>query len=198
MKKIVKAAGIALLGLMLLTGCDMLAPTPSEGPGGEGNEPTPLEVVIEKYSHLGEAKTIEREIEIVRGALTQYESRKHYEKSGETYTVSGTERTLNGLDAESAYTEKTVSETLPAGTFEVRLNLSSVYFQDFTVENGTLVAVVWNGNAEAVFGIREDLPAPVYDLTLTVVTDENHVTKIGTTYGTSNNSSVTISLAFTY
>ena len=197
MKKILKAAGIALLGLMLLTGCDMLAPTSPEGTGGEGNEPTPLEVVIEKYSHLGEAKVIEREIEIVRGALTQYESRKHYEKSGETYTVSGTERTLNGLDAESAYTEKTVSETLPAGTFEVRLNLSSVYFQDYEIKDGTLEAVVWNGNAEAVFGIR-DLSAPVYDLTLTVVTDENHVTKIGTTYGTSNNSLVTVSLTFTY
>lgn len=197
MKKLLTIVIIMLFGLLAFTGCEMLTARPEE-PGGNVNEPTPLEKVIEKYGHIDEATIIDHEIKIVRGALIQYESKKHYEKQESEYAVSGTVRTLNELDAESAYTEQTVSETLPAGTFEVTLNLSSVYFQDFEVEDGTLKAIVWNGNADAVFGIREDLPAPIYNLSLTIETDETHVTRIGVEYGTTNNSTVTINIVFKY
>ena len=198
MKKFAFIMMSIILGLFVLSGCDMLSSGRSEGAGSEDHEPTPLEKVTEKYGRVGEATAIEREIEIVRGALTQYESLKRYEKQDGAYAVSGTERTLNGLDGETAYTERAISETLPAGAFEVKLNLSSVYFQDFEIENGTLQAVVWNGNAEAVFGIREDLPAPIYNLALTMETDETHVTRIEIAYGTTNNSTVTICIKFTY
>lgn len=203
-KKIVALLLAALCGLFLLTACEdtLVDPEPDLPPvgGDEEKEPTIeelVELVAEKYEKIAEAKEIDRSIEIKHGALTQYESKKNYKKEGNVYTVTGTVKELNSLDAEEPYTTTTVSETAEAGTFTSSLNLNASYFTAFDVKDGVFTGEVSDGYFASVLGIGETLPAPVHSMTLKIATDETHVGEIAIAYSSAA-SDVAITLTFVY
>ncbi len=205
-KKLIAGTVSVLMSMVLLTGCDMLAPNGNIGDnGGETGDPagkTALEVVEEKYARLGEAQTIEQTIGIVQDTLTQYESEKTYTKAGSGYRVTGSIKRLNSLasGASEAYTTETVETTLKAGEFAVKLELDELYFSTApTYENGVMEVTVSDNSVETVFGLVEELPltARPHGLKLKIATDDKHVTWMEIAY-TSKSSAVSIALRFGY
>lgn len=205
MKKILLAIAAVLMCMGLLTGCAMLSPDLNlgggpEGPGGTVTEKTPLEIVAEKYGKLSEATVIAQNIGISQGSLVQFSSEKTFTKRGSGYQVSGKEIRLNSLASgeEEPYTETPIEETVKEGQFSVRLVLDELYFSTAPVfQDGVMEAGVSDGSVRTVFGISEDLPAPVHGMTLKIATDETHVTGMEIAYGTGS-STVNIVLKFTY
>ena len=205
MKKIAVIMMGMMLSLMLLAGCDMLAPGGNiggteSGGSGETAEKTPLESVEEKYGKLSEAKEIVQTIDVAHGELTQYASEKTYTKAGSGYRVTGSERRLNMLSSgkTEAYTETPIETTVKAGTFSVRLDLDELYFSTAPVfEGGTMEVGISDSSVETVFGIGEELSAPVHGLRLKIVTDETHVTGMQIAYSSGSNE-VEIALRFGY
>lgn len=202
MKKLFIAMMAGALGMLLLAGCDTNTLQGVEpGPGPDDTpapaEPTAVEIVEEKYGKLGEATSVGQSIEILGGTLVQYESQKTYTKDGDAYKVTGTVKKLNALTAETPYSETTVNETVSAGKFEGTLDFDPSYYSAVKVENGVFEGQVNDGSVVEAFGLEETLPAPVHGVTLTIATDETHVTSIGITYA-SGASAVTILLTFTY
>lgn len=203
MKKFALAFVSILMCLALFTGCDMLKPPKPVVDSGDGEGPAQTEIaqIAEKYDKIGEAATIVQEIGIARDGFVQFESAKTFTKNGQSYAVKGTERRLNALSSgkTEAYTETEIEETVASGAFEGKLELNELYFSSLKpVENGILEAVVADNSVEAVFGIDHALTAPVHGLALKIVTNETHVTDMDITYATSNGSTVTITLKFTY
>ena len=200
MKKFALMMISILLGLTVLSGCAMLAPGGDlggpEGPGDQTDEKTPLELIQEKYEKLGEAATIVQTIDITQDGEVQYESDKTYTKAGSGYRVTGTVKQLNLLSS-GPYTETAIETTLKAGEFTPQLELDELYFTNSKVENGTLEATVMDSSVETVLGLKEDLPAAVHGLVLTIVTDAAHVTDMGIRYA-SGESEIVIKLTFTY
>lgn len=202
-KKIIALLLAALCGLFLLTACEdtLVDPEPDLPPPDDVvDEPTLedlVELVGDKYEKIAEATEIASKIEIKHGALTQYESNKSYKKEGSTYAVTGTVKTLNGLDAAEAYTTAEVNETVQAGTFVSALNLNASYFTALDVKDGVFVGEVNDSYYASVLGIGETLPAPVHGMTLRIGTDDTHVEEIAISY-VSGSSDVSIVLTFAY
>lgn len=205
MRKLFMVIASVLLCIGLFAGCNMLDPNGDLGgsSGTEGETPAdriPLEIVIEKYNKLSDAQEIEQKIDISQGELVQFESEKTYTLTGDEYRLTGKEKRLNSLasEKEGPYTETTVDKTVKKGTFSIKLDLNELYFSTAPVfENGILEIGISDNSVEAVFGISEDLPAPVHGMTLKITTDEEHVTGIDMTYG-SGSSTVNITLKFKY
>ncbi len=197
MKKLFVTLVAAMTCLFLFAGCDTLQTGPDDNGNNNGGDVVTVETVAEKYGKLGEAISFVQEIEIKGGTLLQFESRKTYTKTSDGYTVKGTEKKLNDLSASEAYTTVTVDETAKAGDFETKLRFDETYYSSLKVENGVLKGDVLDEYAETVLGIGEDLPAAVHGMTLSLATDDTHVTRIEISYA-SGSSSVGIVLTFTY
>lgn len=197
MKKLGIVFVTMLMCLAILTGCATLLPFgPDEGEG-EGGGKTPVEEVAEKVLKIVEASTIEQEIEIGNGSVTQFEQTKKFEKEGSVYKMEGHEKKLNKVTAEKAYAERDLSGEVKADASKIKLKLQEVYFSQVKVEEGKLEGQVKEGSVEALFGLTESLKTPVHGLTLSISTDATHVTALEVSYMASE-STVKISMQFGY
>lgn len=198
MKKILLALSVLIACIGIFVGCDTLTPSDQQ-PTGPDSEPTvsPLAAIEACYAKIGEAESIAQTITITGGKVTQYESSKTFTKEGGSYRVEGTVKRLNDLTADTAYTETTVSETVAAGEFDVRVKFDELYYSGWEVKDNTLTATVNDNSVKLALGITGDLPAPVHNMQLTVATDGTHVKSIGIGYA-SGSSTVAIALTFTY
>ena len=196
MKKIFALILAVLSCLFLFAACDEKTEEPPKEEEKQ-EEPVTVQTYAEKYAKTGEAAKIEQKIGIESGSLTQFESEKTYTKMGDGYTVKGTEKKLNGLDAEEAYTETAIDTTVKAGTFEATLKFDETYYTGLTVEDTQLKGTIKDDKVKDALSLSGTLPATPHSVALTVAADEAHITKIEISYvsGTSN---VTISLTFTY
>ena len=211
-KKIAFIIATLAMGLAVLTGCSTLnsgTTAPGGDGGSEGTNKTDIELVEEMYEKLSDAKKIEQEIKIVAGELSQYESSKTFNRTGDQYEMTGTVKKLNSLEVggTEAYTETEVSETLSAKEFVPTLKLDKDYFTAAPVYKGrVLTGTVKDENVMDVFSIQENFPAKATPrgMTLTVTTNAIHVTEIKVTYTSHDataqtpDSNVTITLKFTY
>lgn len=201
MKKILAMMLAVLSCLLLFAGCgETKDPDKDNGKdddGGKQEETVTVETYAAMYAKTGEATAVGQTIVIMNGSLTQYESEKTYTKTGDGYTVKGTEKKLNGLDADTAYTETAIDTTVAAGTFEATLKLDESYYTGLTVTETELKATVKDGHVKDALSLSGELPATPYEVKLTMTADGTHITAIGIAY-VSGSSNVSISLTFTY
>ena len=201
MKKVVIAAIATVMCMGLMAGCATLLPTlpggEGEGGGGGGKPATALEGFEEKYEKIAEAKVIAQSITVTltESGLLQYSREKTYEKAGSGYAVETKEKRINDLDADTAYTETELSETVMGrADIELNLRLDELYLKDLEIDETayTLEAEVREGSAESMLR-----PAPVHGMHLGMTADAAHLEALTLTYATGN-SDVVIVLTFTY
>lgn len=189
-KLVLLTAAIALLiiATAILCACD-----PNE------EKLTGIDLVRYQYSEIASAKTIKQTIEIKSGEITQFESDKTYTATAEGYTVTGSEKKLNGLDASEPFTETPIAETLQkAAGATPTLNLDAKYFeQGYRLTDTELTANVKPENIKNVFAVSNDFVAPTDNLILHMNISGGHVVAVTISY-TANESNVTISLTMTY
>ena len=203
MKKFV--IGLAMIGMCMamLTGCSPLAPEKGDDTPDTPEEKTGLQLVAEMCEKLPEAKQIVQTIYVRPSggtSLVQYESKKTFTKGTDSYSVTGTEKTLNALDSgkEEAYTVETVNETLSVGKYSVQLDLNELYFSSTpTYKDNVLTGNVQDSSVENLLGIRQSLPSAPRGMKLRITTGGGHVTGIAIDY-TAASSAVEIMLLFTY
>ena len=161
---------------------------------------TPMEQISKYYEETANATKIEQKIEIKKGSMLQYESTKTYSKQDSGYLVTGTEKTLNSLTAETPYIENTINETMQ-GNAEIvaALKLDESYFgEDLTIDGNGLTASVKSEHVKDVLTLTDsELAAQVDNMKLSVTVSDAHLTALTITYD-SGESDVTITLAYTY
>lgn len=166
----------------------------------ENTKLTAIEILQERYNEIATAETIKQEIRITKGNFTQYESTKTYTKSETGYSVTGSEKRLNDVDAEELYTVAEVTAQFSsAEEAKPTLKLDESYFEEgYRLTETGLTATVKAEHVKDVFGVTDaELKAPTSNLTLEMnVTGERLATlQIGYVSGYSN---VTIVLTMGY
>ena len=161
---------------------------------------TPMEQINKYYEGISEATEIEQRIEIKTGSMLQYESSKKYTKQGDSYLVTGTEKRLNSLTAETPYTEKTTNETIQGNAeFAATLKLDESYFESgYSLSTSGLTANISKEHLKDVLTLTDaELTAPVDNAKLQLTISDGHLTSLTVTYD-SGSSSVAITLSFNY
>lgn len=186
-RKLVLLAALLVLAVALFAACEK----PLVG----------LDLLQQQYNDIVYAKSIKQQITISAGELVQFESSKTFAKVEQGYTVTGTERKLNDLDAETPFAETTVNEKVQSASGSLpTLKLSDAYFETgfYLPETGnSLRATVKQANIKDVFGVTGDLPAATDNLTLELEVSAGHVSAVRIAYD-SEGSQVVISLTMTY
>lgn len=160
---------------------------------------TGMELVQQQYNEIATAKSIRQQISIKSGKMTQFESDKTYAKTEEGYTVTGTEKRLNGADADKLFDEKAINEQLQKAVEATpTLKLDERYFQEgYRLTETGLTANVKAENIKDVFGITGELKAPTDNLMLELSVTSGHISSVRISYDSSG-SQVTITLTMTY
>ena len=184
---------IACAAAMVLAGC-----------GGEETHELTLEGVKEAYSTVVQATKIEESIEIKSGALVQYTEEKVYTPSGNTYTVTGSTKKLNTLDASEAYTAAEIEAYTvnKAEAFTGTIGLEDANVEDVTVEGNTLTVTVKAGKEKDFFKLEavENVTAMKAVFRVNEAAQDDAAATLGgivITY-TTGTSTVTVSITFTY
>ena len=164
--------------------------------GGKADELT-LEAVKEAYDTVSQATKVEESIEIKQAKIVQYSERKEYALSGDTYTVTGSTKTLNGLEADDAYTlaEIETYTVNKAEAFTGALGLSEANVESATAEDGKLTVSVKAGKEKDFFNLQT--LADVSSMQAVFAVTSSRLDEVVVTY-TSGTSTVTVSIAFTY
>ena len=156
-----------------------------------------LGAVRTAYATVSEAKKIEERIEIKSGALVQYTEEREYSLSEGTYTVTGSTKKLNGLDASEAYTETEIEAYTvgKADAYNVRLGLDDAYVENVTVNGNTLSLSVKAGKEKDFLKLQT--LTNVSTMKASFELNEAKLNEVEITYSTGT-STVTVTLAFTY
>lgn len=167
------------------------------GCGGAETHELTLEAVRTAYEAVSQATKIEENIEIKSGTLVQYTEEKEYSLSGNVYTVTGSTKKLNGLEASEAYTEAEIEEYTvnKAEAFAGVIGLGDANVESATAEGSALTVTVKSGKEKDFFGLQtsEELSGMKAVFRMT----ETAIGEIVVTY-TSGTSAVTVTIAFTY
>lgn len=188
-KVLLLAVMVAMVAIMAVVfcACDPMA------------QQTEIEGLQEQYGKIANANTIKQEIEIRKGGLVQFKSEKTYAKTEDGYSVTGTEKRLNDVDADELYDTTEVNDTLQKAVDATpTLKLDEQYFEaGFRLTETGLKANVKQGNIKDVFGIKGELKAPTDNLMLEMSVSGGHLSSVSINYD-SNGSHVTITLTITY
>lgn len=152
----------------------------------------------EAYEKIQSAEGIEQTIEITEGKLVVFERKCEYVKNGDIYNVQATEKRLNNLTAEEAYTRTEENATAPANEFKSKINLNEEYFLNVKSERSTFTAEVKSGNEKNVFSLTE---LSASDMKIALTLSGEKLTKFETTYKATEKSktySVSVTISFVY
>ncbi|MCH5159713.1 MAG: hypothetical protein J1F66_02555 [Clostridiales bacterium] len=184
---------LLLIVIALIIVLSLLKPNPDDVGVDE------LEAWQKMYEKIVDAQAIEQKILITKGEWEQFSSDKTLTATDSGYSVVGSEKKLNDLSADEAYTVTPISYEVNKTTeFAPTLTFKAEYFETgYTVTSVSLKTNVVAGKETAVLGLKEQLSAPTANMTLTLASDGERVTSIAINY-TSIGSAVNITLTFTY
>ena len=156
-----------------------------------------IETVRKAYETISQATKIEENIEIKSGALVQYTEEREYSLSEGAYTVTGSTKKLNGLDANEAYTETEIEAhtVSKADAFNGVLGLDEANVENVTVNENTLSLSVKAGREKDFLKLQTLTNADAMKATFAL--DETKLGEVEITYS-AGTSTVTVTLTFTY
>ena len=162
--------------------------------------PEAIELLRQKYSEISSAASIKQEITITKGNFTQFESVKTYTKTENGYTVKGSEKTINDVDADKPFTEVPIDTTVnSAAGATPSLTLDADYFEaGYKLTETGLNATVKQENVTDVLGVEgTSLKAPTDSLVLEMVISNQALGTVRIAY-VSNDCNVVILLTIDY
>lgn len=168
---------------------------------GCGEEQQPEGLTLAKvraaYETVSQATKIEESIEIESGTLVQYTEEKEYSLAGDSYTVTGSSKRLNALDASEAYTETEIEAYTvnKAEAFTGAIGLTDANVENETVNENTLSVSVKAGKEKDFFKLQTLTDVSAMKAVFRM--SEAMLGEIVVTY-VSGASSVTVTIAFTY